>query len=639
MDSSPTVSKQGFHNLSDPKQMAYFCMELMEGVPWHTIPAFHMNRSREEKKMGTEPKKVKVTDEQIKEAGSYAYQYIRPRRFLKEIDTDTRSELVLFGKWEDSDPDTVDFTLPSGEVKPLAIKPLDVVMVDKVRKCVYRRRPTADIMEDSKNVKDFAGKGHGFPLLVHQSWGTFSELKHAVAQLISLFLKQKYFNGEVRGETNQRKIAVEANKVMGGRFNHGIPVMRRIFGGKLWQRLDADIAKLTLQICGGKATSLDYTIVWNNIEEVRDTMQKAPGILPVWINLCKRLIMKHNTNSLFVYSENFPIDANFVFPNIIQNTKLMLECQKHWVAEKHAAEEVYDDEENFLDELRRVDGVALAPRPEQPAVESPVAITPKAWRYLVKLKPTWTRKLCGLLRDVPNINKSLELFANADVVPRLTLMKPLVRAMVDRPRHGGVTAAFLRAVEARTRKMTGIKHFWDAEGSLVHDWLSREQEGALDQNQLKAPWSWWMRKQAEWHERIQRVEREALAKEAWDCILPEFEYKGYVVTPITTSMGLFDEGKEMHHCVASYSKQCLLGKSRIFSIRISDMKIATAEIASGSVSLYEHADDKEADWFLTQTRGKCNATVPDEVQAVAKQIAVRYNQALKEASQPYAEAV
>jgi hypothetical protein len=93
----------------------------------------------------------------------------------------------------------------------------------------------------------------------------------------------------------------------------------------------------------------------------------------------------------------------------------------------------------------------------------------------------------------------------------------------------------------------------------------------------------------------------------------------------------------MHHCVASYSKQCLLGKSRIFSIRISDMKIATAEIKKESFSAYERADDKSTDWSLSQTRGKCNATVPPEVEAVAKQIAKRYNEALKAAQ--YAEAV
>lgn len=631
--------------------MGYFCMELMEGMPWYQVPAFHMNRAREAKKMGKEIKKVKATDEQIREAGSYAFQYIRPRRFLKEIDTDTRSELHLFGKWENSDPDTINFTLPSGEVKPLAIKPLDVVVVDKVKKCVYRLRPTKDIMEDIGQKAEFGGKGNGFPLLVHRSWGTFSELKHAVNQLISLYLKQKYFDGELRGEANQRKVAVEANKVMGGRFNHGIPVMRKIFGGKLWQRLDPEIAKLTIQICGGKATSLDYTIIWNNIEEVKDTIQKAPGILPVWINLCKRLIMKHDTNSLFVYSENFPISTNFQFPNIIQTTKEMLECKKFWVEAKpkrtpRAVERI--DDEDFINQLQRLDaddeefdeGEMIAPRPVTSTVfqaEGKQAISPRAWRYLIKLKPGWTRKICGFARDVPAVNGVLELFAAADVVPRFTILKPLVQHATRYQTHSPIAEAFVRAVVARTKKMTGIKHFWDAEGSLVMDWLNREEGIAFNKQQLTAPWSWWMRKQVEWHERIQRVERDALAKENWDCILPEFEYKGYVVVPLTTSMELFDEGKEMHHCVASYSKQCLLGKSRIFSIRISDMKIATAEIKKESFSAYERADDKSTDWSLSQTRGKCNATVPPEVEAVAKQIAKRYNEALKAAQ--YAEAV
>lgn len=325
-----------FANIDDPKNMAWFCMQLVEELDPRYSPARRLLEAKTNREAGivvTKPEQKVATAAMLREAGSYAYQYIKPRRFLKEIEkvdpalgTD-RCELHLFGKWEDTDPDVVDFILPSGEIKPLNIKPIDVIIVDKVTKTLLRFRPTKNLMEAAGEqvYKEFGSTGHAFPLLVHRAWGTFSEVKHAVNQLITLYLKQKYFEGDIRGDANHRQIAVETNKVMGGKFKHSNPVLRRIFGGKLWQRLDPDICKLALQISGHKASSLDYTIIWNNLDEVKDTMKKAPGILPVWINLIKRLVTKkHEGNALFVHSENFSPNATFHHPNIIENTKLWL---------------------------------------------------------------------------------------------------------------------------------------------------------------------------------------------------------------------------------------------------------------------------------------------------------------------------
>jgi hypothetical protein len=141
-----------------------------------------------------------------------------------------------------------------------------------------------------------------------------------------------------------------------------------------------------------------------------------------------------------------------------------------------------------------------------------------------------------------------------------------------------------------------------------------------------------MRQQIEWHEMIQRRQRDAVKREKWDSLLETFIFKGYEVVPLVTSLELFDEGKEMHHCVGDYSKQCLLGTSRIFSIRKEGMKVATAEIALDQFDPdfgYNNKIPKNATWSLQQVRGKCNDEVSKDITIVANQIATRYNRLCK----------
>lgn len=510
----------------------------------------------------------KLTKEQVREAGSYAYEIIRPLRFLKEIDTPNRSELHLFGKWEDTDPDIVDIISVNGETKKLTVKPLDSIIIDKENKIIY------------------SAASNTFPLLVQNKWRSFSNLKYEVNQRISEYVKAKWLNGNSVGNHNNKLIAVESNKVMGGRFNHSLPVLRRIFGGKLWKRLDPEICSLAIKIGGNKVTSLDYNIIWNNLEEVKDTMQKAPGILPIWINLCKYKIIKRKE---FLSKDDFPfvsddethisINQNMKFPNIIKTVKLMLENQNK-------------------------------------------PLSSMGWKYLIKLKPAWTRKICA--STVSGTNRAFEIFAKANVIPRLTVTKHLAKITTNFwwKEFDHITEAFIKVVCKHTDKMIGIKHFWDAEGSLVFDWLTdamTNRNNIPEKQQLKAPWTWWMRKQAEWHEAILQNKRKNIKQEIWNCAITTFTHKNFVIVPITNSLDLFNEGKEMHHCVHSYTKDCLLGKSRIFSIKIGDMKVATAEIVKNT----------HDQWSFGQIRGKCNSKVPTNVENIVKIIVTKYNQALK----------
>lgn len=296
------------------------------------------------------------------------------------------------------------------------------------------------------------------------------------------------------------------------------------------------------------------------------------------------------------------------------------------------------DEEEDAPNLMRTSNRVVAISEKKP-------ISSRAWRYLTKLKPAWTRKITMNARDVNNLNTTVELFAAVGVVPRLTIMKHLSSFASGYQEFSVVGESVIRAIVNHTQKMVGIKHFWEGEASLVIDWLTRERNLQLDKNQLKAPWAWFMRQQVEWHQRIQKVERDALERDSWQCELPQFEYKGYTVIPLTTSLELFDEGKEMHHCVSSYSKQCKLGSTLIFSIRKGDLKVATAEISNQKHEYRLNHHPNSNDWQMIQCRGKCNAAVDKDVEAVAKQIAARYrallasNVSVNELNKNIAEAV
>jgi hypothetical protein len=165
----------------------------------------------------------------------------------------------------------------------------------------------------------------------------------------------------------------------------------------------------------------------------------------------------------------------------------------------------------------------------------------------------------------------------------------------------------------------------------------------LDPNQMKASWAWFMRRQQEWHQEILKKQKDRITQQVWDSCITEFDYKGYHIVPLNSAHDLFDEGKDMHHCVGDYAKSCLSDRSRIFSIRKDGVKVATLELTKRfevspdegflpgereqKMQLAEHRPVKS--WEVNQVRGHCNAVAPTPVQSVAKEVAKRYTKAAK----------
>ena len=61
----------------------------------------------------------------------------------------------------------------------------------------------------------------------------------------------------------------------------------------------------------------------------------------------------------------------------------------------------------------------------------------------------------------------------------------------------------------------------------------------------------------------------------------------YVIKQLTSSLELFKEGKELHHCVYSYTQACLMERSYIFSLRLreefAELPLITIEISKNRI--------------------------------------------------------
>jgi len=86
------------------------------------------------------------------------------------------------------------------------------------------------------------------------------------------------------------------------------------------------------------------------------------------------------------------------------------------------------------------------------------------------------------------------------------------------------------------------------------------------------------------------------------------EYGGYEIVALRSGEDLYAEGVSMHHCVASYTREVVLGMSRIYSVRNkNDKRLATFE-------LNPLANDR---WTMRQIKGPCNSAVPTAVHDAA----------------------
>lgn len=97
--------------------------------------------------------------------------------------------------------------------------------------------------------------------------------------------------------------------------------------------------------------------------------------------------------------------------------------------------------------------------------------------------------------------------------------------------------------------------------------------------------------------------------------------KQFTAHPLNSDLLLLNESRQMRHCVITYSRYCIEGNTRIFSIHQNDQPIATVEL-----------DCISNTWSPVQTRGVMNQSVPPQIDHAANQIADAYNDAWRRAT-------
>ena len=202
------------------------------------------------------------------------------------------------------------------------------------------------------------------------------------------------------------------------------------------------------------------------------------------------------------------------------------------------------------------------------------------------------------------------------------------------------------AVRARERLRHIIRLIVKERGpdqSIQQDWttVSHISDYAVslidaDQNITSQTYNGLLKASQTWHqaERQNRlalqIQEEIDKQEGWfkcwnslvDTLqIPDPHIPNVRAVPLTNTLDLLAEGKQMDHCVGAYSNSCTSGQSRIFSIRQDEAILATTELVL-----------RNSRWQPIQTKAKHNHPPSDTAVHAAKTVAQAYQEHWKEQS-------
>jgi hypothetical protein len=136
-----------------------------------------------------------------------------------------------------------------------------------------------------------------------------------------------------------------------------------------------------------------------------------------------------------------------------------------------------------------------------------------------------------------------------------------------------------------------------------------------------------------WHLALQKAEQSDRFKAdygfEWDeaidyAPLPhEVEIDGHLFRALRSGKALWEEGRDMHHCVSSYAREVLLGHSRIYSISRDGERMATVEFVKGQ------RPGKLGSWQVSQIKGPWNDTPPGPTLAATVQFLAKLTEKRK----------
>ncbi|GBG14264.1 ATP-dependent protease [Novimethylophilus kurashikiensis] len=181
----------------------------------------------------------------------------------------------------------------------------------------------------------------------------------------------------------------------------------------------------------------------------------------------------------------------------------------------------------------------------------------------------------------------------------------------------GLAKIVAETYKQRKAKASEMNHYVP----LIFDFLRAECGKSLSVFK-GATWKSLVRRQEEWHRKIQRERREKLRESgnqwAWAPVIQEVVSKSFVATSLNDTESLWDEGDSMGHCVGGYSEYCFKNRSRIYSIKSKEgVRVATLELKL-----------QKSKWTIAQLYGQGNSRVTDqEVRQLATKVAKRCNAA------------
>jgi len=289
------------------------------------------------------------------------------------------------------------------------------------------------------------------------------------------------------------------------------------------------------------------------------------------------------------------------------------------LARSHARKQAAALEAGAIGQLR----AALLARP--PAER----LAPRDWKWLARQPNSVIRRLCANTNGaylLDTLTVRLLAATGETKLPRAILDLdhsggPLDRALTSLTLTGVPREQFedlarllrllIRETAERVRRGQSLRFLRDDAGYVIDWWLDESTRGrALIEH--NATYASLIRRQQRWHQLMILKSPEHL--QMWDSALPAHETAALRAVPLTDSLMLAREGMEMRHCVASYSRDCARGDTRIFALEdVETGERATLELRRRSWV-----------WFAGQLKGPCNAEVSLRMRAAADRLAGRY---------------
>lgn len=171
--------------------------------------------------------------------------------------------------------------------------------------------------------------------------------------------------------------------------------------------------------------------------------------------------------------------------------------------------------------------------------------------------------------------------------------------------------------------------------ATVADWLIAHPDIEPDR-----PWAWAEEQAREWHNvRQHAAQGDRFLMDHGISYDQEIDYAPflnhiqlgeYTLAALRSGKALAEEGRAMHHCVGSYARDVIEGKSRIYSIRNRENeRVATMELRGEEGLVRDERVDNEdiydikVTWRLYQIKAACNAKPPTELLELLAKVGIK----------------